>query len=287
MIDDPIFEQLHRARGYFLYTRKGRRFYDCWLADGAAILGHKPKKVLHALKNIAEKGLWGSCHANSKIAGIASVSKLLFPQWHLAQILALPKCCSIRAGDRESLNAMVRSALKLYPHASCKTMSPETTNIYFFFEESNQIDSSKQYLWIYLPFNWENRYVLIFSKNNTARIEHDLSMIELTGIIAVLKQLVFLNGQYTYPKQLGDLAFLPENLWKRNGHYAHFTGSSSQYRRLHSIFGAHQIMLSPYAQTVVLPLHISDSMISLWNKAIFAFNSTPYSDTIGLERGVS
>lgn len=46
-----------RLRGFRLYGG-GRRFVDLWQCGGAAILGHKPVKVVHDIKNAAERGLF-------------------------------------------------------------------------------------------------------------------------------------------------------------------------------------------------------------------------------------
>jgi len=47
-----------RARGFRLYTEKGRRLVDLWLNGGAAILGHTPPDILRELKNTASRGLY-------------------------------------------------------------------------------------------------------------------------------------------------------------------------------------------------------------------------------------
>jgi hypothetical protein len=46
-----------RLRGFRLYGG-GRRFVDLWQCGGAAILGHKPKNVVHDMKNAAERGFF-------------------------------------------------------------------------------------------------------------------------------------------------------------------------------------------------------------------------------------
>lgn len=54
--DKRIF-RVQRARGFRLYTTRGR-LVDLWLADGAALFGHKPAGFVHTLKNAAERGLF-------------------------------------------------------------------------------------------------------------------------------------------------------------------------------------------------------------------------------------
>jgi hypothetical protein len=53
-----LLPKVLRARDFHLYLEGGKRLTDLWLAGGKAILGHKPPKVLHELKNAAERGLF-------------------------------------------------------------------------------------------------------------------------------------------------------------------------------------------------------------------------------------
>jgi hypothetical protein len=52
-----MLPDITRLRGFRLYGG-GRRFVDLWQCGGAAILGHKPAKVVHDMKNAAERGLF-------------------------------------------------------------------------------------------------------------------------------------------------------------------------------------------------------------------------------------
>lgn len=49
-------ETIHRARGYRLYDRRGRRYLDLWQAGGRALLGHRPHRVLAHVKGILSRG---------------------------------------------------------------------------------------------------------------------------------------------------------------------------------------------------------------------------------------
>jgi hypothetical protein len=50
--------EVHRARGWRLYTKDGSRIVDLWQYGGRALLGHTPPGLLRALKNSAERGLF-------------------------------------------------------------------------------------------------------------------------------------------------------------------------------------------------------------------------------------
>ena len=52
--DIPV---ITRARGYRLYTDRGKRLVDLWQYGGRALLGHTPPGLLRTLKNGAERGL--------------------------------------------------------------------------------------------------------------------------------------------------------------------------------------------------------------------------------------
>ncbi|MDR2109840.1 MAG: hypothetical protein LBP32_00880 [Spirochaetaceae bacterium] len=53
-----LIPPISRARGFRLYTEKGRRLVDLWQYGGAAILGHTSRGTLRELKNTAERGLF-------------------------------------------------------------------------------------------------------------------------------------------------------------------------------------------------------------------------------------
>jgi len=48
---------IRRAREYHLYDFKGRRYLDCYLSGGRAILGHTPNRITTVIKNSISKGL--------------------------------------------------------------------------------------------------------------------------------------------------------------------------------------------------------------------------------------
>lgn len=267
MIDNSVLSQIHRGRGYFLYTRNSRRFYDCWLADGAAILGHKPPRVLHAMKNAAEKGLWGSFRYNSQFVRVAKMCEALFPDWYLAQVISLPKTYCICAGSEESLLTAV--------HAVKKDISSTNATTHFFFSTPDGIDTDKKYLCVFAPFNWENRYVLVCTRVKYSWVEHDLSAVEIAGITESLKRASVEQKQYLPQGQLDKLV-IPKEIWDQNGHYIRFLGRVEQYIVLYDMFSKHNIIFSPYTFCAVLPLHVSDNMISLWNKATNMYMASDY-----------
>lgn len=50
--------RLRRAREYHLYDQNGRRYLDLYLNNGRAIMGHRPGKFSHYLKNSLSRGMW-------------------------------------------------------------------------------------------------------------------------------------------------------------------------------------------------------------------------------------
>ena len=52
-----LVPQVLRARGWRLYTQKGR-LVDLWQSGGASLLGHNPPALLRELKNSGERGLF-------------------------------------------------------------------------------------------------------------------------------------------------------------------------------------------------------------------------------------
>ena len=62
-LSEEIFKRygaVTRARGYFLYTKKGVRLTDMFLEDGRAILGWHSGSAFTHMKNILSRGLTGS-----------------------------------------------------------------------------------------------------------------------------------------------------------------------------------------------------------------------------------
>ena len=55
-----------RARGYFLYTKKGVRLTDLFLEDGRAVLGWHSGSAFTHMKNIISRGLTGSFRTEEK-----------------------------------------------------------------------------------------------------------------------------------------------------------------------------------------------------------------------------
>ncbi len=51
------FPRIKRARDYYLYDDRGTRYLDCYQNGGLALLGHRPQKVLHEMKNVLSRGL--------------------------------------------------------------------------------------------------------------------------------------------------------------------------------------------------------------------------------------
>jgi len=77
-----------RARGFRLYTEKGRRLVDLWLNGGAAVLGHTPPNILRELKNTASRGLYAPFPHFSEGRYIKALLKL-FPG-HSFRLYAAP-----------------------------------------------------------------------------------------------------------------------------------------------------------------------------------------------------
>ncbi|MDR1363225.1 MAG: hypothetical protein LBJ35_04170 [Spirochaetaceae bacterium] len=71
------FPVIERARGFRLYGG-GRRFVDLWQHGGAAIMGHKPARVVRDMKNTAERGLFAPLPSTAARRFIRSL-ELLFP----------------------------------------------------------------------------------------------------------------------------------------------------------------------------------------------------------------
>ena len=63
------YGEVTRARGYFLYTKKGVRLTDMYLEDGRAVLGWRAGSALLHFKNMLSRGINGSfkCEKNCRL----------------------------------------------------------------------------------------------------------------------------------------------------------------------------------------------------------------------------
>lgn len=79
-LSEEIFKRygaITRARGYFLYTKKGVRLTDMFLEDGRAILGWHTGSAFTQMKNYLSRGLTGSFRTEESCRLQKAVSKLL------------------------------------------------------------------------------------------------------------------------------------------------------------------------------------------------------------------
>lgn len=79
-LSEEIFKRygaVTRARGYFLYTKKGVRLTDLFLEDGRAILGWHTGSSFTQLKNILSRGLTGSFRTEETFRLEKAISELL------------------------------------------------------------------------------------------------------------------------------------------------------------------------------------------------------------------
>ena len=79
-LSEEIFKRygaVTRARGYFLYTKKGVRLTDMFLEDGRAILGWHTGTAFTQMKNILSRGLTGSFRSEESCRLKKAVATLL------------------------------------------------------------------------------------------------------------------------------------------------------------------------------------------------------------------
>jgi hypothetical protein len=79
-LSEEIFKRygaVTRARGYFLYTKKGVRLTDMFLEGGRAILGWHTGTAFTQMKNILSRGLTGSFRTEERSRLEKAVSELL------------------------------------------------------------------------------------------------------------------------------------------------------------------------------------------------------------------
>ena len=127
-----------RARGCFLYTKKGIRITDMFQENGRAILGWDGKNAFTFFKNMINKGLTGSFICEDKSRLEKSVSKLLNSERKIYFFSS--KADALKAGI---------------------TISPENTSIYKPWNPGTQDNSKTDCFIIAPPLPWcENLFIL-------------------------------------------------------------------------------------------------------------------------------
>jgi len=71
---------IKRARAYYLYDFKGKRYLDLWQQDGRALLGHRPSGLTRVIKQVCSKGLITDLPA-IYIKRLEKLLKQLLPQY--------------------------------------------------------------------------------------------------------------------------------------------------------------------------------------------------------------
>jgi len=82
-----LLPPIRRARGYRLYDYRGRRYLDLNLAGGRALLGHRPERMLHELKNLVSRGLLGDLPSGFDSRLARALSRLI-PDHPVVRIFA-------------------------------------------------------------------------------------------------------------------------------------------------------------------------------------------------------
>ncbi len=97
---------IRRARGYRLYGMNDVRYIDFFQNGGRAILGHKPGRLVHDLKNLLEKGVIGEhpsvyTHRLQKAVGklLPSFSGFRVYEHEAAARIALESAGLLRRGE--------------------------------------------------------------------------------------------------------------------------------------------------------------------------------------------
>lgn len=74
-----------RAREYHLYDDRGRRYLDLYQNDGRAIMGHRPGKFSHYLKNSISRGMWAD-YPGQHNRRLAKLLKEIFPSYNFCTL---------------------------------------------------------------------------------------------------------------------------------------------------------------------------------------------------------
>lgn len=94
---------VRRARDYYLYDGRGKRYLDLWQEGGRAWLGHRPEGLTLHLKNAASRGVYGtmpSAEEGKLVKALRALGKELGAEEH-SEIRRLPFGLGDKEGGRD------------------------------------------------------------------------------------------------------------------------------------------------------------------------------------------
>ena len=232
--------QVLRARGWRLYTQKGRLIV-LWQYGGRAILGHNPPGLLRAIKNSAERGIYAP---HPHFAG---------DRFCKALAVLLPGRV-FRVYESEAFLNQTVSQVQLEPVLWRPYLDKET---------QNSLQAEPALLPI-LPFPFPGTPAVLAIDAEKATVLEKLPPSQLLSPVALAAAARCIYDLIANPKrgnphfQKIEKVVKKSAVWKRQGIYLYYTGTSKNYDELFQHFLESGFLLPPMPEEpVILPGELS------------------------------
>ena len=234
-----------RARGFYLYTKTGKRIVDLWQDGGKAILGHKPPGLLRELKNSSERALFAPFPHTAQERFFKALLQL-FPAkaFRVYQHKSVMYSALQRAGFQTE-NGITDPALSPCQQSPCTLWRPFI-----------KIDDAPILVPI-LPWSWSPQ-VLVVDPHLDFPLESDIiSTALLSGATRAVHNLVAaLKAKRSVSPLLQES--MQNTLWNLKGIYVHIRRPESCYEALFRLFFEAGFLIPPDPLTpLILPESLS------------------------------
>jgi len=248
--------KIKRTRGYRLYDYKGRRYLDCFQNNGAAVLGHRPEKLLRNIKNTLSRGLLYDLPSvyNDRLL------RLLVERFPDYSVFRIRRSLERALADAESIMGGSLSEKDIAdPVMHTGGSGKQSCGVAFWRPFTDKRFYGKFRVIIPLiPFSLGGTPVITCFKDESAENLPGSDIISPALLVGAVHSLYRL-ASYRLPEWL-DLS-LPKsfNIWKREGIYLKALCSTDEYKNVFNLFLAEGVLISPlYPGPTIIPLELSE-----------------------------
>ena len=235
--------QVLRARGWRLYTKKGR-LVDLWQYGGRAILGHNPPGMLRAIKNNAERGLY-------------------VPHPHFAEDRFYKALAALLPGRSFRVYENITILNQAVNHAQ---LEPVLWRPFMDKESQNKLQSEPVLLPVLpCPLPGAPAVLAVDAEQASAKLileqlppSQAISPVTLAAATRCIYDLIAATDRGNPRLQKVDKAVKKSSLWKRKGIYLYYTGIAENYTELFRCFINGGFLLPPtIKEPAILPGELS------------------------------
>jgi hypothetical protein len=258
-VDDlSLFSKIptvRRAREYYLYDTKGRRFLDLFQQNGRALMGHRPHAVYKEMKNVLSRGLAAGYPTVYERRFLKALSEL-FPNYRdFRYYSSWEKARKIVEQYRGT-----RIPEPIFDPA-IEELSGVDVALWRPFTETEQ--NGAEILIPILPFSMDPEITIVCFKSTIRKripASDRISGVLLAGLSRSIYACI--KHMRTVDTETWHVFDVP--IWKRRGPYLCAVCSSEEYTEIFERFLQHRMVLSPlYPGPSIVPAVFTEGDITL------------------------